>query len=369
MADGIVVQDNTSENEVDTTKVDDAEHAFLLAKNLERVQFTPARAKFIVWNHKSSYDIPEDEPTAALTEEQVEKAQQVFHAVAITINVPLPYDASSTDEHKEHIPFDDNKETTDQTREIQVVERSQFIQLLVQFGGLLSKHIVDTQKSLLETTIDKFLARSAMLPSKHTAGTSLHHATNVRQENGEIHFEEQQFLDFLEHFHAPAYHFGQRMRRFAGRGEIDAVADLIIRGCQANTADGEALSSLHYASEFNRPLVIERLAELCPPGNAVASDHPFLVLDCKDKYGWTPLHCAVHHGNVDCVNVLLKIGANVMSTDAVGKTPLHAAAARGKSYIVEPLLAAKAGMLLLYIHLSVSIVGVAVRGVRLFYVR
>ena len=351
MADGgVVVQEHTNENEGDNNSatVDSAERTLLLAKNLERVQFTPARVKFIVWNHKSSYDIPEDEPTVALTEEEVEKAQQVFHAMATTISVPIPYDASITDEHKEHVPFDDNRETTEQMREIQVVERSQFMELLVQFGGggLLSKHIVETQKPLLEHTIDKFLARSALFPRRHTAGTSLHQNTNTntQQENGAIHYEEQQFLDFLEHFHAPAYHFGQRMRRFAGRGEIDAVADLIIRGCQANTADGEALSSLHYASEFNRPLVIERIAELCPPSNTGASDHPFLVLDCKDKYGWTPLHCAVHHGNVDCVNVLLKIGANVMTTDAVGKTPLHAAAARGKSYIVEPLLAAKAGM-------------------------
>ena len=87
--------------------------------------------------------------------------------------------------------------------------------------------------------------------------------------------------------------------------------------------------------------MIDRLAELCPPKGSDSAAAPALALDCRDKYGFTPLHCAVHHGNVECVHALLRLGADLMSRDNVEKTPLHAAAARGKNYIVEPLLAAK----------------------------
>ncbi len=43
----------------------------------------------------------------------------------------------------------------------------------------------------------------------------------------------------------------------------------------------------------------------------------------KDRYGWTPLHCASHHGNIQCVNQLLNAGASVSIVDKNGRTPLH----------------------------------------------
>lgn len=318
----------------------------LLRRNLERVKFTPARVKFIVWNHKSSYDIPEEEPTAALTEAEVEKALGLFHGVAITVSVPLPADhAQQETKQSNPVVEGDEKENGPTTHEIQVVQRLQICDLLLQYGGLLTKHVAETQKPLVEATIDKFLARSLPSPQHHTKHASAVITVTADQHDPDnAHIEEHHFLSFLEKYRAPGYHFGQRMRRFAGRGEVDAVAELIIRGCSVNTADGEALSSLHYASEFNRVHVIEKIAELCPPHDSDEGhekSHEKLLLNCHDKYGWTPLHFAAHHGNVDCVNVLLKLGADVMSKDVVGKTPLHAAAARGKHYIVDPLLAAR----------------------------
>jgi Ankyrin repeats (many copies) len=84
----------------------------------------------------------------------------------------------------------------------------------------------------------------------------------ARLYQGPSEIDEKAFIKFLESFQAPAYNYGQRLRRNAGRGELRDVTDLIIRGCDVNTADGEGLTSLHYACEFNRADIVRALKML-----------------------------------------------------------------------------------------------------------
>ena len=53
---------------------------------------------------------------------------------------------------------------------------------------------------------------------------------------------------------------------------------------------------------------------------------------------WSPLHTAVRHGNLDCVKLLIRAGADVNSINAGRHTPLHEAAYRGYDAIMLELL-------------------------------
>ena len=108
---------------------------------------------------------------------------------------------------------------------------------------------------------------------------------------------------------APTYFFGNRLRRNVCRGEINEIIELIVRGCNPNCADGEGLTPLHYAAEFGKSDSIYCLFEK-------AKD--ILNVDSRDKYGWSPLFSAVHHGNHKCVRLLLKFGASVHLTNSHG---------------------------------------------------
>ena len=144
-----------------------------------------------------------------------------------------------------------------------------------------------------------------------------------------------------ERFQNPAYEYGQRLRRYAGRGCAADVSRILARGCNANTADGEGLTALHYASEFNTVEVIAAIRE-------VAGE--VLIVDARCKYGWTPLHCACHHGNPESVDMLLGMGASLEVPNNVAKTPLHMAAAQGRTEICEKLLHAGANVNAVDIH-------------------
>ena len=56
-----------------------------------------------------------------------------------------------------------------------------------------------------------------------------------------------------------AYYYGQRLRKYISRGLIEQATELLVRGCNVNTADGEGMTSLHYAANYNKPKAIEAL--------------------------------------------------------------------------------------------------------------
>jgi len=59
------------------------------------------------------------------------------------------------------------------------------------------------------------------------------------------------------------------------------------------------------------------------------------VLNMKDQYNSTPLHCAALNGHLSIVIFLIKKGADANATDATGATPLHCAAEKNELNIPE----------------------------------
>ena len=66
------------------------------------------------------------------------------------------------------------------------------------------------------------------------------------------------------------------------------------------------------------------------------------ALEARDLLGFTPLHWAVHRGDVEAVKTLIGIGANIESTNYEGETPLHRAASQDNTLCASALLDAGA---------------------------
>lgn len=62
------------------------------------------------------------------------------------------------------------------------------------------------------------------------------------------------------------------------------------------------------------------------------------VNDCENQLGITPLHCAVHRGHEEMVELLLESKVNVNATCKEGNTALHVAAQQGHRRLIKLLL-------------------------------
>lgn len=57
-------------------------------------------------------------------------------------------------------------------------------------------------------------------------------------------------------------------------------------------------------------------------------------MNCRDEYGWTPLHFAFANGHVECGQILLDSKAQITKDDN-GRTPLDVAAEKKMESILE----------------------------------
>jgi hypothetical protein len=251
--------------------------------NQQRVIFPKLPVKQIVSYHSSTI-LANDEPTIELSDEKYDEIKSAYFAVAIDGAIKV----------------------------------SDLVDLLAKLGS-------DYDRTILQKIIDQKLIGIVDIPGKISEGDSI--VSPMLSEN--------QFVQFFLKFYAPAYYYGQRLRMYAGRGELDQVKELIIRQCNINSANGEGLTALHYACESNNLAVIDLLVEL---------GGEKLLVNPQDKHGWTPLHCAAHHGNTACVSKLISLKADVNIDNNVGKTALHLACAQNRGAIVNVLLAAGASL-------------------------
>lgn len=242
-----------------------------ISENIRSVQFTAPQPKAIISSHSFSL-LAEPSPRVELTNIMEEKASTIFQTYLET--------------HGSN----------------GVISNSYIVEMIIQCGYTYDQRYISAviDKMYSEETID--------LPK---------------------------WLMLLEQYQAPAYNYGQRLRKFCGRGEVEDAIFLIVRGCDVNTGDGECLTSLHYACEVDK-------IDICKSLYALVGDK--LILNCQDRYGWTPLHSAAHHGSKECLQWLLQLGADHGITEKTGKTPLHLAAAQARNELCTLLVTAGASL-------------------------
>ena len=111
-------------------------------------------------------------------------------------------------------------------------------------------------------------------------------------------------------------------------GDAEAVRSLLRQGADANAAEGDGLSTLHWAARSGEPEIAKMLLDAGA------------TVDATTRNGaYTPLHEASKAGNASVARVLLEAGADPAArTTAGGATPLHFAAVSGSAAAVEVLL-------------------------------
>ncbi len=114
----------------------------------------------------------------------------------------------------------------------------------------------------------------------------------------------------------------------AMRGDAEMVRALLQQGADANAAQGDGMTALHWAAERADTAIAEML--IYAGANAEATT----------RIGaYTPLHVASRAGNGAVVELLLTYGVSPdIPTATTGATPLHLAAVSGNAEVVRLLL-------------------------------
>ena len=107
----------------------------------------------------------------------------------------------------------------------------------------------------------------------------------------------------------------------------NAVAALLKKGADPNSADAYGSTALHWAVELGDPAAVALLLK--------AGANPKAL----NRYGVPPLLVAVASGNAGVTRLLLNAGADANTVAAGGETALMAASRSGNVDVVKALLA------------------------------
>lgn len=109
-------------------------------------------------------------------------------------------------------------------------------------------------------------------------------------------------------------------------GQVDLVAELIVKGANVNAADENRNTPLMRAAKGGHTPVINLLIE------------KGVDVNTKNKFGYTALREAAQEGHVDAVVALLNHGADINAVSDYGESALTSAIKKGHIDVAEVLL-------------------------------
>ncbi|CAM9877871.1 unnamed protein product [Ascophyllum nodosum] len=140
------------------------------------------------------------------------------------------------------------------------------------------------------------------------------------------------FLRLYFSIFTPATTFGRHLRKAAGRGDQDLVRELVLRGCNPNTGSGTGETALYVMAAFGQLDCAKALKALCGQE---------LIMQPRDRAGWTPLMIASGNGHTPFVQFLLDESVDPEIASDSGRTAMHLAAARGRDRALRVLMSKK----------------------------
>ncbi len=114
----------------------------------------------------------------------------------------------------------------------------------------------------------------------------------------------------------------------AQRGDVEAVRSLLQQGADANAAQADGMTALHWAAQNDQA----EIAQILLYAGATSRARTRLG-------GYTPLHLASRAGNAGVVGVLLEGGADPNAVTTTGVTALHFAAEADAPEVTRKLIA------------------------------
>ena len=137
-------------------------------------------------------------------------------------------------------------------------------------------------------------------------------------------------------------------------GHIDCMALLKQRGSDEIAVDYRGLNALHSAVLARQNTVVEWLLNSYPstedksihlkPSKTNKSQGKSILLshsplrEASSREGFTPIHLAAKHGQVDVLNMLVEHGAEIEAKCNRGGTPLHHAVISSYAHVVSAIL-------------------------------
>jgi ankyrin repeat protein len=157
--------------------------------------------------------------------------------------------------------------------------------------------------------------------------------------------------------------------RAAAKGNISEAAGLLRAGSDPNEADEDGWTAMHAAAAFNHLQIVELLLQagaavdtrshdgFTPLLNAAQAEAPVIAALLNAgadpaahdaRLGWRPLHRFAGYANAPAVQLVLDAGAEVDARDFSGGTALMDAAEAGSTECIELLLRAGANPAVIY---------------------